>query len=139
MNKYILLLSLEGRIVSQYQAAMHDETVADLIARNVRFTVYEAESIPTNIHTHWFWNEASQGLAPLPELPIEVSKLEIAADGEDEAIVSGIPEGVKIVIDGTEYETPDGEIVITSTVPATYVLRVKHPSYLPWSAEIVAQ
>ena len=73
-------------------------------------------------------------------LPIGVSKAVIAADDADEAVITGIPEGATVTVDGVALDGfAGGELVLTSAMPATYTVQVEKWPFLPFEVEIVAQ
>lgn len=65
-------------------------------------------------------------------------KLEIAADGLDEAVMTGLPSPVTVIIDGTPHEVTGGTLEIASIMPAVYRVVIIHWPYMPFSAEVVA-
>ncbi|MBP0438413.1 hypothetical protein [Tianweitania sediminis] len=78
-------------------------------------------------------------IRPRPRLVVQTSKTVIAADGVDEAVISGIPAGVSFTVDD-ELFIADGEpIQMRSTLPASYRLAINHFPYLAFEMEIVAQ
>jgi len=73
-------------------------------------------------------------------LPIGVSKAMIAADDIDEAVITGIPEGATVTVDGVALDGfIGGDLVLTSATPASYAVRVEQWPFLPFEVEIVAQ
>lgn len=76
----------------------------------------------------------------VPRPTITVSKMQIAADDVDAAIIENLPDNCRVVIDDAEYTVQGGRLEITSPMPATY--RVVVPEHFPWrelTVEIVAK
>ena len=77
-------------------------------------------------------------------MTLTVDKVEIAADGEDTAIVTGIPEGaaISILCDGKpQFANVIGKesLEITSASPARYFVSATCAGYLPASLTVVAK
>lgn len=77
-------------------------------------------------------------------MALAVDKVEIVADGEDAATVSGIPEGaaISILCDGKpQFANVIGRetLEITSASPATYFVSATCAGYLPASLTVVAK
>jgi hypothetical protein len=77
-------------------------------------------------------------------MALTVDKVEIAADGEDAATVTGIPEGaaISILCDGKpQFANIIGKesLEITSASPATYFVSATCAGYLPASLTVVAK
>lgn len=65
------------------------------------------------------------------ELPINVNKMLILADGTDEWVVSGLPEGTKVTWPDDEItEVNDGEIIFTVDVLGIYNFTIESFPYL---------
>lgn len=75
----------------------------------------------------------------LEALPIEVSKTTVTADGVDEAVVSGVPEGLSVLIDGTSYTSDGAPLELSFSVPGTYLISVNQWPWMPWKQEITAE
>lgn len=75
-----------------------------------------------------------------PVLLLQVSKTEIAADDTDAAVISGIPPGATLLLDGVALdEFAGGSVTLTSSLPAVYQIRVECWPYLPSEVEVVAR
>jgi hypothetical protein len=79
---------------------------------------------------------ATKMLRPAEAMALVVDKITIAADGADEARVTGIPAGANVVVycDGapvSQHIVHDGEIDISANAPATYEIQVTCWRYLP--------
>lgn len=72
-------------------------------------------------------------------LPLAVSKETVTADGVDEVVISGIPEGLEIQIDGIPYTITGGSLELSFSIPDTYLLTADQWPWLPWKKEIVAE
>lgn len=84
-------------------------------------------------------NLTSEEVENRPPLPIVVNKTSILANGLDEWIVTGIPEGA-LVTDptGVTSTVNDGEIVFSVDIPDTYVFIIKAFPYLDTEISIEA-
>jgi hypothetical protein len=78
-------------------------------------------------------------LAPRPTLAF--NKLEIDADGTDEAVMTGLPASCTVRVNGVPYSIPDGVLRLAADVPATYVVEISDVEAFPFQkfrAEVVA-
>ncbi|KGM36123.1 hypothetical protein [Inquilinus limosus] len=76
-------------------------------------------------------------IANRPVLPI-FDKMEIAADGVDEATLVGLPDPCRVIVDDVEHVVEGGSLSIASPMPATYVVEIKQWPYKDARYEIVA-
>lgn len=65
-------------------------------------------------------------------------KLAISANGLDEAVMTGLPSPITVIIDGTPHEVTGCTLEIASIMPAVYRVVIIHWPYMPFSAEVVA-
>lgn len=79
-------------------------------------------------------------LAERPVAPIALSKDAIKADGQDVAVLSGVPAGWDLAIDGAAPVKADGsDIEITSTLPHAYKIKASGPwPMLDWRGTVTA-
>lgn len=64
----------------------------------------------------------------------------IIADGQDEAVITGIPAGVSVTWpDGQTDEVLEGEVRFSVDLPGTYILRFSAVEYLDQEVAIEAQ
>lgn len=73
-----------------------------------------------------------------PTLP-EFDQTEIAADDTDVATISGLPDPCTVIVDGVEHVVEGGVMAVSSPMPATYVVEIKHWPYKEARHEIVAR
>lgn len=66
------------------------------------------------------------------------NKLEITADGIDEAILSGLPEGTVIRVDGKDIVVNDGSFEFSTEQSGFYRIDLVSAPYLPERWEIIA-
>ncbi|OWZ90492.1 hypothetical protein B9J07_28310 [Sinorhizobium sp. LM21] len=66
-----------------------------------------------------------------------ISKTAIAADDTDEAVITGLPDPVWVVIDGHPFEVTGGTLSVSSPMPATYHIGIDHWPYMPFDTEVV--
>jgi hypothetical protein len=76
-------------------------------------------------------------LRPKLEPPVTLDRTDIAADGEDVALLTGIPKDAAVRIDGRPVEH-DGTLELIATLPGEHALEITHPRYLTWRAMIRA-
>ena len=91
--------------------------------------------------THWIQNGDTPTLRAT--MTPALSKTEIVADGEDECVITGLPDPCTVTVRGAMQAGPvtveGGELVITSTEPGEIRIRVEaKPAYLPWEGVIHA-
>ncbi|WP_353640748.1 hypothetical protein [Mesorhizobium sp. WSM2239] len=67
-----------------------------------------------------------------------ISKTEIAADDIDEAVIAGLPDPVEVAIDSVTHTIEGGTLTLSSPMPATYMVKINHWPYLPFTAQITA-
>ncbi len=97
------------------------------------------------IDPHQFYVDVgTKTLIEKQPMALAADKVEIAADGEDVATVSGIPEGaaISILCDGKpQFANVIGRetLEITSASPATYFVSATCAGYLPASLTVVAK
>lgn len=98
------------------------------------------EGVDVPLSAGKFYDFEQEAVVERPSMPIEISKTIIAADAADQAIVSGIPDGASIYLDGEEMSGfASSSLELSSSMPATYRLLVECWPYLPFEAEIAAQ
>lgn len=84
-------------------------------------------------------------IVPKLAIVLKQDKKTIIADGVDESVISGIPEGanVSIVLNGQaemmSCPVTDGKIEVSSDVPATYLVTVTAQNMLAATAEVFAK
>ena len=83
--------------------------------------------------TYW-----APGLVPTPRPVLSFDKVEILANGEDEAVAIDLPVPFIVDIDGEEYQTTDGSFEFSTDVPGTYVITPKTFPYREEPVEVVA-
>jgi hypothetical protein len=71
------------------------------------------------------------------EPPVTLDRTEIAADGEDAAVLTDIPAGSVVRIDGRPVEH-DGPLELIATLPGEHQIEITHPRYLTWRTTIRA-
>lgn len=127
-----------------------EDYIAMCEQRGLAYAVFEG-SPPDSIHDTCYFS-AGEVKRRLPSpivsagevkqrqpLPATISKLSIAADDADRAVISGLPDPITVKIDGVEHYVGGGVLTITSPMPAVYRVEIDHWPYLPWSAEVVAE
>ena len=80
-----------------------------------------------------------------PPLVVSLDRTSIAADGIDEAVLTGLPDPCEVVIDAddptvetTVAQVTGGGFVFTAEDPGTYVVEVRRFPFLPFQATIEA-
>lgn len=89
------------------------------------------------------WRVVQGEVVPRAVMAPRVSAERIAADGEAECVISGLPVPCVVAIGGAVEAGPldvtDGVLVLTSTVPGAILLRISaEPDYQPWEGVIHA-
>lgn len=98
--------------------------------------------------THWVTNDEPPGeefwvphyyAAERPVMPTTIDRTTISADGEDEAVISAIPDGAEISVDGGAWAEVGGSTVeFAATVPGTYTLRLRCWPHIEAAFEVTA-
>lgn len=89
------------------------------------------------------WCVVDGELAPRSESAISMSATSITADGQDEVIISGIPEGAVVQMFGVVKVAPTvvtgGSVTLTCSVPGKIHVQARCPApYLDWMGTIHA-
>lgn len=87
-----------------------------------------------SVFTHMIVNDEVVERPLIPPL----TKTEIRADGKDFIPIFGLPDPVKVYVDGEPYEITGGRLDFTADQPGTYRLSIGWPCQT-WSGEIVAK
>lgn len=80
-------------------------------------------------------------LASRPAMPVSIDRSEIAADGVDEATVTGVPPGATVEMagkPGAPVAVDDGEVVFSTPVAGEHRLIVRAFPFLDWSVMVTA-
>lgn len=99
---------------------------------------------PTSqIEIHEFFVDvASKLLCQRADMNLVVDKVEIAANGLDAAVISGIPMGGKAVIECSGVVQTvlidDGRLEFTASAAARYAINITAPRYRPYFVEVIA-
>lgn len=89
--------------------------------------IEEADESVTGFTHYW---DGEQFTLKQP-IPYEILNVSIAADGIDEAVVSGLPEGTVVLWPDEEITVEDdGQFEYSVNYPGSYVFRLGHPIYL---------
>lgn len=138
----MLIVYNDNGMISQMHPFCNDEQLVQRYKQH-GMNAFIAEEIATAITTHYVKIvNGKPKLEPRPIFPITVDKLEIRADGEDVAVISGVPSGAQVAIndgDETHIMTANGEpLEITAVDPSIYRVSVEKFPYLLWSVQILA-
>lgn len=78
-------------------------------------------------------------LLPRPKLG-KFDKIRIAADDVDEAVLTGLPNPVEVRVDNDIFTVTDGELRISSPMPAIYRVEVTAPwPYIRYATVVSAE
>lgn len=128
----------DGEIIQSIGPAT-SEMIAVYEQNGFQFIV--SDEIRNDMHSKFYIEDGQ--LLRKKAFTITASKQEIASDGKDEAIVSGVPVGVNIavIVAGqiSHYTADEESISITSVMAAVYRLRFTAPRMVPFEIEIVAK
>ncbi len=59
--------------------------------------------------------------------PSTWSTTSIAADGVDLAVLSGVPVGTEVIVDGVSHAVDDGDFEMSASTPGAYRVQARHP------------
>lgn len=144
---YFAFYRPDGRVFQYGDYLDEDDFAMQIeVAEELGCAVVRIEAIPDLEHQPRTWiNPGLAGDAVLtldqlkrPVFPATLSKTLIDADDVDEAVLSGVPAGCEITIDGQTYTIDDGEIRISSPMAAIYHLSAAQWPYLDWEASVEA-
>ncbi len=111
-----------GEIISAGSgAAMHLDSV-----KNNEYGYLELKGD----HRLHYVNLETEKLVDKIKFPVSINKTEILADGVDSAVISGIPAGTNARVGDDFYVVNDGILEITSDIPETIRVTLKHINYL---------
>lgn len=98
--------------------------------------------------THWVTADAPDGDAAWvphfhaverPALPCAIDRAAIDADGVDAAIISGLPAGAEVSIDGGAWQSvAGGRLEFAASTPGTYALRLRAWPHREVLLEVIA-
>lgn len=140
----VLLHDTHGRIKQMLHEPIPSDYLAILDEKGTRYhvegTLGDAHD-PVAILNRQYVKVTTE-LLDRPQMEAIVDRLAIAADGQDEARLTGLPVPCDVTIEGPDgretVTVEDGEIVLTADVAATYRISAARWPYLPWSAEVIA-
>lgn len=130
----IIVYDVHGRILWISTNADVEAYTANLRDQGYRYLVHEADADPVDVAVGFYVLDGS--LTERPQAAI--SSLEIQADGEDTAIITGIPEGVSVSIDDEPYEVSGGSLEFTTGDPGTFRIAIDAWPLMPFEAEVTA-
>lgn len=55
---------------------------------------------------------------------------QIPADGNTSAVLSGLPAGTEVIVDGVSFTVDDGDFELVVSTPGAYRVQVRHPRYI---------
>lgn len=132
MTEYIVYDNTSGRILIMGHCREEDVSIQ---ANGYANGVAVAVSSPPSYSDHYVVDGA---LTDRPMMPA-FDKLELAADDVDVATLIGLPEPCVVKVDGIEHTILGGVLEISSAMPATYSIEIKHWPYKDVRYEIVAR
>ncbi|MDP4546483.1 hypothetical protein [Marinobacter sp. MDS2] len=97
-----------------------------------------AQEVPLDFDAAAHWFDGTEFHARHP-LTLTVSAAQITADGIDECLISGIPEGTTVIWpDGQSDAVTDGEVRFSVDLPGTYTLAFEAVPYLTQEVTVEA-
>lgn len=139
MPAYIVYENATGRIVRTGSASEIDLPLQN--AGDPSLT-----SIETSFDGHIDDRAKMMDISVTPPVMIDrpvltFNKLNIIADGIDEAVLSGLTNPTKVWVDGVPYMVTDGTFEFSTNMPATYTVRIFDEHAFPYQnfrAEVIA-
>lgn len=64
------------------------------------------------------------------------STTSIIADGVDVAVLSGVPVGTEVIVDGVSHVVDDGDFEMAATTPGAYRVQARHPRFI-WQEWVI--
>jgi len=123
-----------------YQASGHITRSGNCSDDLLDWTVLPGETgleVPTRMKPDDYWFDGS-GVVAKSDLGVDFDQLTIDADGIDVAMLTGLPTGIVVVVDRTEYVVTDGVFELASTNPGTYLVRIQSPPYYLKTWKVIA-
>ncbi|WP_273794690.1 hypothetical protein [Brucella intermedia] len=130
----IIVYDMHGRILWISTNSDVEAYAANLRAGGYRYLVVDADLDPMEVSIGFHIVDGS--LEPRPSA--NITKDQIKADGEDSAVITGIPEGTAVRIDHEVYEVSGGTLEFTTEHPGTYRISIDAWPLLPFEAEVQA-
>lgn len=136
------LLHEAGAIVGHGHCALADLDLQEVAAGRQRILL-ERQAYAAMVVDPGLFHVDVDALAERVASPIELAGAAIAADGEDEATITGIPAGSRLRVTGAVTlawtAIDDGEAVLTCATPGTLRVRVESPPpYMHWEGIVHA-
>jgi hypothetical protein len=127
----------DGRVLSVSEWYGDPEQMRQTLVASGRMWVEIGTTpVPEDLH------DAVVTICPRPNMPVTVSKTEIAADGEDIALLSGLPMPCRVRVATADHSdvinVADGSCEITAAVPDTYNVTVEAWPYRDFTVSITA-
>lgn len=67
-----------------------------------------------------------------------IDKTTIVADGVDTATISGLPNPSLLDVNGSEVTVTDGTLELTTSLPGSYVIRLRNPAHFEMKWKVTA-
>lgn len=130
----IIVYDVHGRILWVSTNSDVEAYTANLRNQGYRYLVHEEDADPVDVALGFYVLEGNLTERPLAT----ISALEIQADGNDSAVITGIPEGAAVMIDDEPYEVSGGSLEFATDDPGTYRVAIDAWPLLPFRAEVKA-
>jgi hypothetical protein len=128
----VATVDAKGRIVSWTRTKAESLGLVPIPAGMREVFVGEAD---LQLTRQLFWIDEGNTLTPRPESTRTFNKLSVAADGVDEAVMSGLPAGSRVRIEGPAgpmyFETDSVGLSLSFNVPGIYNVWVEDFPSLP--------
>ncbi|GGB00771.1 hypothetical protein GCM10011491_31200 [Brucella endophytica] len=131
----IIVHNSEGRIQWISLNTDVDAYTANLRQQGYQCIVHDVDADPMRISQNYYVVAGCLTARPA----ITISRTEIQADGKENAIISGIPDGATVTIDGEGYEVSGGALEFTADNTGTYRISIDAWPTLPFSMEVTAR
>lgn len=83
--------------------------------------------------------EDDRTISALQDFAVTTNKTEIADDGKDEFVLTGLPDQTTVVVDGTPMGQFSGTFSMNATEEGLYVVELSHPRYLNTEIKVRAK
>ncbi|KAB0682011.1 hypothetical protein [Aureimonas leprariae] len=125
----------------QIQQTVNDpvpDGYADVL-RNAGLRVVEVDEAELSGDLHLLYLDAEDALVPRPTCSAAIDRTVIRADGEDAAVLSGLPDPCALLINGMPRDVAGGSIEIRSRRPGTFLIQLQHWPLVDWSVTVEAE
>jgi hypothetical protein len=138
--KAMLTYRADGSIMQYIQCLEHELDIQGVPEGGGALMLDE---MPADVmaHSQNYW-VPDGSIQPRKAMPIKVGKIDLKADGVDEAAITGIPHGAMAWTSGATtsgpHEITDGELVITTNKPGQIWIAILHAGFIDFGVVLYA-